>query len=40
MGNGNYITFRVVSSTNYPATIEYNFQQLLGTNSFKLKFGI
>lgn len=40
MGNGNFITYRTVSSTNFPATINFNFQQLLGTNNFVLKFGL
>ena len=41
MGNGNYIIFRTVASSNSPgviATIEFNFLELLGTNSYKLKF--
>ncbi|MDG1571952.1 hypothetical protein OZ410_06460 [Robiginitalea sp. M366] len=40
MGNGNYITYRTVSSTGYPATINFNFQQVLGTNNFVIKFGL
>ena len=40
MGSGNYITYRTVSSSGFSATIEFNFIELLGTNSFKLKFGL
>ena len=28
MGNGNYITYRTVSSSGFPATIDLNFQNL------------
>lgn len=40
MGNGNFITHRTISSTGFPATINFNFQQVLGTNNFVLKFGL
>ncbi len=41
MGNGNFIMFRTYSgglSEGTIATIEFNFAQVLGTNSYKLKF--
>ncbi len=41
MGDDNYITFRTVAGSNSPgviATIEFNFIELLETNSYKLKF--
>ena len=40
MGNGNFITYRTVSSSGFPASINFNFQQLLGTNNFVIKFGL
>ena len=36
MGNGNFITFRTVSSTNFPATIDFNFPLIFGQNVTKV----
>lgn len=40
MGNGNWIVLRYFSSSNPTAhaVVEYNYTELLGTNSFELKF--
>ncbi|MEE9350042.1 MAG: hypothetical protein V3U80_08350, partial [Flavobacteriaceae bacterium] len=40
MGNGNFIVLRYFSATNPSAyaVVEYNFQQILSTNSFEIKF--
>jgi len=38
MGNGNYITFRTVSSTNFPATINLNFPSIFGQTPKAIKF--
>lgn len=38
MGNGNYITFRTVSSTLFPATIDLNFPSILGETPTVIKF--
>lgn len=38
MGNGNFITFRTVSSTGFPATIDLNFPSLFGSTVRVIKF--
>lgn len=38
MGNNNFITFRTVSSSGFDATVSFNFQKLLNSNNFVLKF--
>ena len=39
MGNGNYITFRTVSQSGFPATIDLNFPNLFAVKQV-IKFGL
>ena len=38
MGNGNFITYRLTSSTGFPATINLNFPAIFGQTPKALKF--
>lgn len=38
MGNGNFITFRTVSQSGFPATIDLNFPTIFGSIPKVIKF--
>jgi hypothetical protein len=38
MGNGNFITYRIVSKSGFPATLDFKFPALFGETIRVLKF--